>query len=82
MAEIHKKVWKENFEPLVSGKKEVKLCLADFEVHAGDTLLIREWDKDKKNIPVGRRRRWCWRFIKIRRIRSGGRNASTSSVFR
>jgi len=48
MAEIQKKVWKEYFEPLVSGAKQVDLCLAIFDVHEGDTLVIREWDKDKK----------------------------------
>ncbi|MDD5489173.1 MAG: NUDIX domain-containing protein [Candidatus Moranbacteria bacterium] len=48
MAIIHKKVWKEYFEEIVSGKKKFELRLADFEVGKKDTLILEEWDKDKK----------------------------------
>ncbi len=48
MATIHKKVWREYFEKIVSGKKKLELRLADFEVNEGDTLVLEEWDKDKK----------------------------------
>jgi len=49
MATIHKKVWREYFEKIISGKKEIELRLADFEVNEGDTLVLEEWDKDKKD---------------------------------
>jgi ASC-1-like (ASCH) protein len=48
MATIHKKVWGEYFEKIISGKKKLELRLADFEVNEGDTLVLEEWDKDKK----------------------------------
>jgi ASC-1-like (ASCH) protein len=48
MATIHKKVWKEYFEKIISGKKKLELRLADFDVNEGDTLVLEEWDKDKQ----------------------------------
>ncbi len=48
MATIHKKVLPEYFEQIVSGKKKLELRLADFEVNEGDTLVLEEWNKDKK----------------------------------
>ncbi|MDO8512037.1 MAG: DUF3850 domain-containing protein [bacterium] len=48
MATIHKKVWSEYFEQIIAGKKKFELRLADFEVNEGDTLVLEEWDKDKK----------------------------------
>lgn len=48
MVAIHKKVWKEYFEKIISGKKKLELRLADFEVNEGDVLVLEEWDKDKK----------------------------------
>jgi len=48
MAIIKKKVWKEYFDLILSGKKKVELRLADFDVQEGDTLVLEEWDKDKK----------------------------------
>jgi len=54
MAIIHKKVWREYFEQIVSGKKKFELRLADFEVNEGDVLVLEEWDKDTKEC-VGRK---------------------------
>ena len=48
MATILKKVWLEYFEKIISGKKKLELRLADFEINEGDTLILEEWDKDKK----------------------------------
>jgi hypothetical protein len=48
MVTIHKKVWREYFEKIISGKKKLELRLADFEVNEGDLLVLEEWDKDKK----------------------------------
>lgn len=48
MATIHKKIWPEYFEKIISGKKKLELRLADFEVSEGDTLVLEEWDNNKK----------------------------------
>lgn len=48
MATIHKKIWKEYFDKVASGEKKFELRLADFEIREGDTLVLEEWDKDKK----------------------------------
>ena len=48
MATIHKKVWPEYFEKIISGKKKLELRLADFEVNEGDILVLEEWDNNKK----------------------------------
>ena len=48
MATIHKKVWSEYFEMIISGKKKFELRLADFDVNEGDILILEEWDKDKQ----------------------------------
>lgn len=48
MATINKKVWREFFEQIISGKKRFELRLADFEVKEGDILVLEEWDKDKQ----------------------------------
>lgn len=48
MAIIHKKVWPEYFEKIISGQKKFELRLADFKVKEGDTLVLEEWDSKKK----------------------------------
>ncbi|OHA04080.1 MAG: hypothetical protein A3J58_02480 [Candidatus Sungbacteria bacterium RIFCSPHIGHO2_02_FULL_52_23] len=48
MAVIHKKVWPEYFKEILAGKKKFELRLADFDVSEGDTLILEEWDPDKK----------------------------------
>ncbi len=48
MATVHKKVWREYFDKIISGEKKFELRLADFEVNKGDTLILEEWDKDKE----------------------------------
>ncbi|MEN9338207.1 MAG: hypothetical protein RIQ41_521 [Candidatus Parcubacteria bacterium] len=46
MAIIKKKLWKEYWDLLESGKKKYDLRLNDFEIMEGDTLVLQEWDKD------------------------------------
>jgi len=41
---IRKKVWPEFFEKIRSGEKKFELRLADFEVKAGDMLVLEEYD--------------------------------------
>lgn len=45
---IHKKVWPEYFQKIIPGKKKFELRLADFEMNEGDTLVLEEWDDNKK----------------------------------
>lgn len=45
---IHKKVWHEYFEEILAGRKKFELRLGDFDVGEGDTLVLEEWDKDRK----------------------------------
>ncbi|KKP32941.1 MAG: hypothetical protein A2312_00720 [Candidatus Staskawiczbacteria bacterium RIFOXYB2_FULL_32_9] len=48
MAIIKKKIWKEYFELVSSGKKKFELRLNDFEVKEGDTIILQEFDSIKK----------------------------------
>lgn len=45
---IHKKVWPEYFEKILSGEKQFELRLADFEVGKGDVLILEEWVPEKQ----------------------------------
>lgn len=47
MAIIKKKLWKEYFDQVASGKKKYELRLNDFNIAEGDILLLREWDREK-----------------------------------
>jgi len=49
MRKIHKKIWPEYFEAVVSGKKKYELRLNDFEVEEGDILVLEEWDPKAKS---------------------------------
>jgi len=44
MKTIHKKIWPEYFELILSGKKQYELRLADFDISEGDLLVLEEWD--------------------------------------
>lgn len=48
MARVEKKLWSEYFDQVASGKKKYELRLNDFDVAEGDTLVLKEWNKDKK----------------------------------
>ena len=48
MATIKKKLWKEYFDAINSGRKNFELRLNDFDIQEGDTLILEEWDKDKR----------------------------------
>lgn len=45
---IEKKIWPEFFEEVSSGRRKEQLRLNDFDVSEGDTLVLREWDPEKK----------------------------------
>jgi len=46
--EIKKKIWTEYFEKVKNGEKRFELRVADFEVNVGDTLVLEEWNPEKK----------------------------------
>jgi len=48
MATISKKVLPEYSDALASGQKKYELRLNDEEINVGDTLLLKEWDEEKK----------------------------------
>lgn len=47
--EIHKKIWPEFFEEILSGNKTFEYRLADWEAKEGDTLILEEWDPKTKD---------------------------------
>lgn len=48
MSVIEKKISPEYFEQINSGQKTFELRLADWKCKPGDTLVLREVDKDRK----------------------------------
>ncbi len=46
---IEKKILPEYFEFILSGKKTYDFRLADFDIEEGDTLVLREWDKQTRD---------------------------------
>jgi len=51
---IEKKIWPENFERILNGEKNVEFRLANFEIKDGDSLILREYDKQNLHY-TGRR---------------------------
>ena len=67
MTRVEKKAWPDLFEQVLNGSKAFDLRLADFDIKEGDTLLLEEWDSQKKEytLEVGcqiqrlqKKRRW------------------------
>ena len=48
MVVVEKKIWPEYFKEAKSGRKRVEIRLADFDLKAGDTLVLKEWNPKKK----------------------------------
>jgi len=48
MRRIEKKTWPYLFDKVLSGEKQFDLRIAEFECEVGDTLVLREWDPEKK----------------------------------
>ncbi len=49
MREIRKKCWPEFFESVASGNKNAEIRLADFDIEAGDVLVLEEWDPETRS---------------------------------
>jgi len=45
---IEKKIQPQYFQAILEGKKKYELRLADFACNEGDTLVLKEWDPEKK----------------------------------
>lgn len=45
---IRKKTWSKIFKNVLSDKKKFNLCLADFDISEGDTLVLEEWNPETK----------------------------------
>lgn len=45
---VEKKILPEYFDAIESGKKTYELRLGDFEIAEGDTLVLKEWNAEKK----------------------------------
>ena len=48
MSFIKKKTWPKYFEAVKSGKKKFDLRINEFAIKEGDTLVLEEWDPEKK----------------------------------
>lgn len=48
MKTIEKKIWPEYFEAVSKGAKNFEFRLADWNVEAGDILILKEWDPNTK----------------------------------
>lgn len=46
---VEKKIWPEYFEAVEKGDKNFELRLADWDIKKGDTIILREWDPEKKS---------------------------------
>lgn len=46
--EIKKKVWPEDFQDLLDGKRKIEVRLADFELKEDDILVLEEYNPETK----------------------------------
>lgn len=49
MKRVIKKINPEFFDAIDSGKKKYELRLNDEDISEGDTLILKEWDSEKRN---------------------------------
>lgn len=62
---VRKKVWPEYFAKLLSGEKAFELRLADFELKAGDTLVLEEYDPKTRKYTGRTMEKACKSVMKI-----------------
>ncbi len=62
---IKKKVWPEFFDKLLSGEKQFELRLADFELKAGDVLVLEEYDPKTKAYTGRKIEKRCRSVMKV-----------------
>ena len=62
MTTIEKKAWPETFELFASGKRKLELRLADFDLKAGDVVVLKEYDPQTKQY-TGRQKELRCRLV-------------------
>jgi len=61
MVEIEKKCWPEFFCRFITGEKNCEFRLADFSLQPGDTLVLKEFEKEKQKFTGRELRKECKR---------------------
>lgn len=61
---IEKKCWLEFFNEIINGNKNFELRLADFDLSAGDTLVLKEYDPEKKEFTGRKIEKRCKTVLK------------------
>jgi hypothetical protein len=64
MAVHEKKIWPEFFDRVQRGEKTFEVRLADEDYQAGDTLVLREWDPQRKEY-TGRSARFLIPYVSL-----------------
>ncbi len=65
MSEIHKKIWPEFFDAIQKGEKKFELRLADFDLNAGDVLILEEFDPKTKKYSGRKITKKCAKVFKL-----------------
>lgn len=50
---IKKKLWREYYDDVASGRKKYELHLTRFELAEDDTIMVKEWSESKKKYTGG-----------------------------
>ncbi|VVB60220.1 Uncharacterised protein [uncultured archaeon] len=65
MSEIRKKIWPEYFDAIQKGEKKFELRLADFDLKAGDMLILEEFDPKTKKYTGRKITKKCSKVFKL-----------------
>ncbi len=65
MAIIEKKCWLDSFEKIMNGEMKAEFRIADFSLHAGDSLVLREFDPKAKKFSGRTIEKKCVRVSKF-----------------
>ena len=49
MKKVEKKIYPKYFQAILDGRKSFEIRLNDFDIQEGDTLVLKEWDKETGN---------------------------------
>lgn len=69
---IEKKLWKEYFDEKSKCDTNFEIRLADWEVNVGDTLILKEWNNDKKEYTGRQIIRRVTKVVKTKRAEDWG----------
>ena len=61
---IEKKIWPEFFDGVKNGEKRFTIRLADFDINEGDTLVLKEYDPEKKEFTGRKTEKRCKTVLK------------------